>query len=124
MSIVIVKTITENTIIGNLSIVDEYSIELKDAAVIHMSYTDDGMPALYFTKYCVYTESFDIVLSKDHIMHIFYDPLKSVVEYYQEQVESFKNGYKKKKVAKKDSNEIYEKYKALFEKMRDDPEVH
>ena len=78
---VVVKLKNGEEVFGKMHINNEKSIELDDAMQMRYHISDEtSSPVMYFTKYCIFTESFDITIPKDCIMHVFKDPVSSLID--------------------------------------------
>jgi len=132
---VVLKLKSGDNIVGSLAVTEENSVDIKGALLVHFNF-DNDYPAMFFSKYCLFNLSFDVTFQKNDIANIFDDPLPSMIEFYKEQLANLKENYEIRerqpfqKKAKRDAWEADEKekpeqiFKALFEKMKDDPEVH
>lgn len=123
---VIIRLKSGETVVGSLAVTEENSIDVKDALLVHFTF-DHDYPAMYFSKYCLFNISFDVTFQKSDIANIFNDPLPSMIEFYKEQLDNLKQNYeirKRSPFKKKDRVDHEQIFKAMFEKMNDDPEVH
>ena len=123
--IVIIKLKTDEHVMGTMSVVDNDIIHLSDALTMQqVVYLDE--PALMFTKYCTYTKSFDVLINRHDIMHIFRDPLDSVIKYYRKQLPVVKKFYakSKKKIDSDLEDTEDEIMEAMIEKNLSKKELH
>lgn len=88
---VIIKLNTNDEVIGKLSITDENSINLKGALAIRYGFSYESDPTVYLEKYCLFTKDYDIIVDNKDIMHIFKDPVDSIVSLYVETLQKMKN---------------------------------
>lgn len=79
----IVKLRTNEFVMGEIANETEKGIDMKDALTINYKFDEQGYPVLYFSKYSLFTRSYDIFLSRQDVMNIFRDPITSIVEYYE-----------------------------------------
>jgi small nuclear ribonucleoprotein (snRNP)-like protein len=121
---VVVKLKNGEEVFGRMNITDENNIDLNDAMRIRYHFNDEtGAPVMYFTKYSIFTESFDVTIPNDCIMHIFKDPVDNLVKFYETELIDCKKSY----LEKPKSNKKYEKDEslvAMMEMLRGDYEVH
>jgi hypothetical protein len=126
---VVVKLKSGEEVFGKMMIKNENSIELDDAMLMryHISEETDA-PVMYFTKYCIFTQSFDVTIPNDCIMHIFKDPVESLIDFYEKELIECKMSYKqnpepepprRSKGPRKNETLI-----AMMEKLKGDHEVH
>lgn len=73
-------------ILGRLAGENDRIIDLKDALQIQYRMITDKGPELFFTKFCLFTKSFDTGFKKDDISHIFRDPLDNILDLYEDTV--------------------------------------
>lgn len=126
---VVVKLKTGEEVCGKMMIKNENSVELDDAMTMryHINEETDS-PVMYFTKYCIFTQSFDVTIPNECIMHIFKDPVESLIDFYEKELIECKMSYKqnpepepprRRKGPKKNETLI-----AMMEKLKGDHEVH
>ena len=129
----VVKLKTGEEVFGRLMIKNENSIELDDAMTMRYHISDEsGAPVMYFTKYCIFTQSFNVTIPNECIMHIFKDPVLSLIDFYESELSDCKESYKKppksqKKMTAREerlSEELGESYVAMLERMKGKYEVH
>jgi len=123
---VVVKLKNGEEVFGKMMIKNENSIELDDAMQMRYHISDDtNAPVMYFTKYCIFTKSFDVTIPNDCIMHIFKDPVDSLVAFYEDELYDCKKSYANKK-ARPQSKEYDrdETLIAMMERLKGDHEVH
>lgn len=83
----ILKLRTNEYVIGEIIKESEKGIDMKDVLSINYRYDEQGYPVLYFAKYSLFTNSYDVFFSRQDIMHVFRDPVLSIVKYYEMNVE-------------------------------------
>lgn len=125
---VVIKLKNGEEIFGRMAIKNENSIDLDDAMRMryHISEETDS-PVMYFTKYCIFNQSFNVTIPNDCIMHIFKDPVESLIEFYERELEECKLQYEvptKKKTITGKRGKKDEIIFAMFEKLKGDHEVH
>ena len=121
---VVVKLKNGEEVFGKMMIKNENSIELDDAMRIRYHISDEtDSPIMYFTKYSIFTQSFDVTIPNDCIMHIFKDPVDNLVQFYETELIDCKRSYSEKPKPKKLYNKD-ESLIALMEMLRGDHEVH
>jgi len=131
---VVIKLKTGEEIFGKMMIKNEHSIELDDAMEMryHIS-EENGAPVMFFTKYCIFTKSFQVAIPNDCIMHVFKDPVDSLIDFYEKELFSCKLSYnnneekpapRRKKLGKSNWDKHEEIFRAMLEKLSDDHEVH
>lgn len=127
---VVVKLKSGEEIFGKMMINNENSIDLDDAMRMryHIS-EDNGAPVMYFTKYCIFTKSFEVSIPNDCIMHVFKDPVDSLIDFYEKELIDCKISYnndieEEKPRRKRRTNMNEEKFYAMLEKLKGDHEVH
>jgi len=127
---VVVKLKSGEEIFGKMMINNENSIDLDDAMRMryHIS-EDNGAPVMYFTKYCIFTKSFEVSIPNDCIMHVFKDPVDSLIDFYEKELIDCKISYnndieEEKPRRKRRTNMNDEKFYAMLEKLKGDHEVH
>lgn len=126
---VVVKLKTGEEILGKMMINNENSIDLDDAMQMRYHVSDEnGAPVMFFTKYCMFTKGFYITIPNDCIMHIFKDPVESLVEFYEKELFECKLNYNDDEPEKKPrtvrSGKRNEALIAMLEKLKGDHEVH
>lgn len=127
---VVVKLKNGEEICGKMMIKNENSIELDDAMRMRYHISDETQsPVMYFTKYCIFTQSFDVTIPKDCIMHIFKDPVESLIDFYEKELIDCKMSYDNRPAEletprKRGRGTRDEVVKAMFEKLKGDHEVH
>lgn len=106
---VIIKLNNGEEVMGKFSVVDEKSIMLSGALIIRYGMTYDGVPTVYFEKYSLFTVGFDVVFMNSRIDHVFKDPMKGIIHYYEDTIEKMRMKYtalaKKKKMHFKSAEE-------------------
>jgi hypothetical protein len=126
--IVILKLTTKEFVMGKMQIVEEHKIELKDALKLDYYMSNTGYPSMYMTKYCMFVEGRDVSFHDEDVMHIFTDPLKDIVEYYNDNAQRIFEKPKLKPSSKRKSkkqNDNFETEMAMLErKLIQDDEVH
>jgi hypothetical protein len=128
---VVVKLKSGEELFGKMLIKNENSIDLDDAMRMryHIS-EENGAPVMYFTKYCIFTKSFEVSIPNDCIMHIFKDPVDSLIDFYEKELFDCKMSYnndieeEKPRRHKKKTRLNDEKFYAMLEKLKGDHEVH
>jgi len=90
MNAIILKLRTDELVMGIPAKETDKGIDLKDVLSLRYEYNSSGYPILFFSKYSLFTLSFDVFFAAQDIMHVFRDPIKSFVEYYQQNVEKLK----------------------------------
>lgn len=90
---VIIKLRSGEEVLGKMSIETEGSILIEDALILRYGYSDDGVPSVFFEKYCLFTQSFDVTFANNLIDHIYKDPMTFVIEYYNRSLSSMKKRY-------------------------------
>ena len=127
---VVVKLKSGEEIFGKMMINNENSIDLDDAMRMryHIS-EENGAPVMYFTKYCIFTKSFEVSIPNDCIMHVFKDPVDSLIDFYEKELFDCKMSYnndieEERPRRKRRSNMTDEKFYAMLEKLKGDHEVH
>ena len=121
---VVVKLKSGEEVLGKMNIKNENSIELDDAMRIRYHLDEEnGAPVMYFTKYSIFTKSFDVTIPNDCIMHIFKDPVENLVEFYETELLDCKKSYQDKPKPKRRYNKD-ESLVAFMEMLRGDHEVH
>ena len=127
---VVVKLKSGEEIFGKMMINNENSIDLDDAMRMryHIS-EENGAPVMYFTKYCIFTKSFEVSIPNDCIMHVFKDPVDSLIDFYEKELLDCKMSYnndieEERPRRKRRSNMTDEKFYAMLEKLKGDHEVH
>ena len=106
---------------------NENSIELDDAMRMRYHINEETeAPVMYFTKYCIFTKSFDVTIPNECIMHVFKDPVDSLIEFYERELEDCKLSYEIQREERKPRirSEKDEVISALFERLKGDHEVH
>lgn len=123
---VVVKLKNGEEVFGKMMIKNENSIDLDDAMRMRYHISDESnAPVMYFTKYCIFTQSFDVTIPNDCIMHIFKDPVDSLVSFYEDELADCKQSYAKKQ--NKPRQKHYERDEtliAMMERLKGDHEVH
>jgi len=125
---VVIKLKTGEEIFGKMMIKNENNIELDDAMLMryHISEETDA-PVMYFTKYCIFTQSFDVTIPNDCIMHVFKDPVESLIDFYEKELIECKMSYKRNPEPEPQTgrkNRRNETLIAMMEKLKGDHEVH
>jgi len=125
---VVIKLKNGEEIFGRMMIKNENSIDLDDAMRMryHISEETDT-PIMFFTKYCIFNQSFSVTIPNDCIMHIFKDPVESLIEFYERELEECKSQYEtpqKKKSIVGNRSDRDDVISAMFEKLKGDHEVH
>ena len=127
---VVVKLKSGEEIFGKMMINNENSIDLDDAMRMryHIS-EENGAPVMYFTKYCIFTKSFEVSIPNDCIMHVFKDPVDSLIDFYEKELLDCKMSYnndieEERPRRKRRTNMTDEKFYAMLEKLKGDHEVH
>lgn len=87
MNPIILKLRTDELVMGTPVKETDRGIDLKDTLSLRYSYNNSGYPVLYFSKYSLFTRSFDVFFSMQDVMHVFRDPVKGIVEYYEQNVQ-------------------------------------
>lgn len=122
---VVVKLKTGEEVFGKMMIKNENSIDLDDAMRIRYHLNEEtGAPVMYFTKYSIFTKSFDVTIPNDCIMHVFKDPVETLIEFYETELADCKVSYKEKSSQKKKRYNKDESLVAFMEMIRGDHEVH
>jgi|14BtaG_2_1085337.scaffolds.fasta_scaffold04385_5 hypothetical protein len=126
---VVVKLKTGEEVFGKMMIKNENSIEIDDAMRMRYHISDEtDAPVMYFTKYCIFTQSFDVTIPNECIMHIFKDPVETLIDFYEKELNECKMSYKqnpepepprRRKGPRKNETLI-----AMMEKLKGDHEVH
>ena len=125
---VVVKLKSGEEVFGKMNIKNENSIELDDAMRMRYHISEEDAPVMYFTKYCIFTKGFDVTIPNDCIMHIFKDPVDSLIDFYEKELLDCKTSYDiriqdevpRRKGTTRDEIEFY----AMLEKLKGDHEVH
>ena len=123
---VVVKLKSGEEVFGKMMIKNENNIELDDAMLMryHISEETDA-PVMYFTKYCIFTQSFGVTIPNDCIMHIFKDPVDSLISFYEDELYDCKKSYANKKP--RPQSKEYDRDEtliAMMERLKGDHEVH
>lgn len=86
------KLIDGEWIIGEIEKInyDDCFISIKQALGINYSVRSDGVPIIYFYKYCLYNNSYTIDIKMEHLMNYVSDPLKFIVKQYKIAIEKYK----------------------------------
>lgn len=120
-----------NEVMGKLVVEEENTVTLLGALTIKYMHSEDGIPQMFFSKYCLFNKSMDVVFPTDVILHIFKDPIPSLIDYYEEQLEVIQATLEKKiEVMRKKQQDISDWQKqeeilyAMIEKEMSDTEVH
>lgn len=87
MNPIILKLRTNELVMGVSIHETAKGIDLKDCLSLRYDYNNSGYPVLYFSKYSLFTRSFDVFFSMQDVMHVFRDPVKGIVEYYEQNVQ-------------------------------------
>ena len=118
-------------VMGKLVVEEENTVTLIGALTIKYIQSEDGVPQMYFSKYCLFNKSMDVVFPMDCILHIFKDPVPSLIDYYEEQLEVIQATLEKKiEIMKKRQQDTTDWQKqeeilyAMIEKEMSDTEVH
>jgi len=82
-----------NDVIGTLLCESETIIDIGDACIVRYMIDLDGRPTIALLKYCALTAGFDVYFNKDEVLHVFYDPLDTVITYYQKTITRIKSNY-------------------------------
>ena len=85
MSITVIRLVTNEEIIGDISETETTHI-IKKPAVLGFLADDDGKPNMVLQKYLPHSEAGDdseIEISKDHVLFSF-EPLDEIVNHYNE----------------------------------------
>lgn len=93
--VVIIKTVIGEEIIGKLKGVNDKGVDILDPLMIKYRYNDIGAPTVYFTKYPFFTKSFEAYFKMEGVVHIFYDVLDSVIDYYEKNLRGIKRAYER-----------------------------
>jgi len=127
---VVVKLKNGEELFGKMLIKNENSIDLDDAMRMryHIS-EENGAPVMYFTKYCIFTKSFEVSIPNECIMHIFKDPVDSLIDFYEKELFDCKMSYNNNNIEEENprKNKTHindEKFRAMLEKLKGDHEVH
>ena len=91
---VIIKLKNGEEVMGKMSITAEDSILLEGALIIRYGYNEEGVSSMYFEKYSLFTASFDVTFMNRSIDHVFRDPLKFTVHYYEKTLNNMQQRYK------------------------------
>lgn len=125
---VVVKLKTGEEVFGKMTIKNENSIELDDAMTMRYHISDDhGAPVMFFTKYCIFTKSFEVTIPNDIILHVFKDPVDSLIDFYEKELFECKMSYDDSPVSKNKRRKLgkhEETFMAMLEKLKGDHEVH
>jgi len=123
---VVVKLKNGEEIFGKMMINNENSIELDDAMRLRYHISDESnSPVMYFTKYCIFTRSFDVTIPNECIMHIFKDPVDSLIAFYEDELNDCKKTYARKE--QRPQSKEYSRDEtliAMMERLKGDHEVH
>ena len=126
---VVVKLKTGEEVCGKMMIKNENSIELDDAMTMRYHISEDSQsPVMYFTKYCIFTQSFDVRIPNECIMHIFKDPVETMINFYEQELSECKLSYKQnpepEPPRRRNGSKKNETLIAMMEKLKGDHEVH
>lgn len=124
---VVIKLKNGEEIFGRMMIKNENSIDLDDAMRMRYHINEETeAPVMYFTKYCIFNKSFNVTIPNECIMHVFKDPVDSLIEFYERELEDCKLSYETPREKRKPRihSEKDEVISALFEKLKGDHEVH
>ena len=91
---VIIKFKNGEEVMGKMSITAEDSILLEGALIIRHGYNDQGVSSMYFEKYSLFTAGFDVTFMNRSIDHVFRDPLKFTIHYYEKTLNNMQQRYK------------------------------
>ena len=91
---VIIKLKNGEEVMGKMSITAEDSILLEGALIIRHGYNDQGVSSMYFEKYSLFTAGFDVTFMNRSIDHVFRDPLKFTIHYYEKTLNNMQQRYK------------------------------
>lgn len=91
---VIIKLKNGEEVMGKMSITAEDSILLEGALIIRHGYNDQGISSMYFEKYSLFTAGFDVTFMNRSIDHVFRDPLKFTIHYYEKTLNNMQQRYK------------------------------
>lgn len=91
---VIIKLKNGEEVMGKMSITAEDSILLEGALIIRYGYNDQGVSSMYFEKYSLFTAGFDVTFMNRSIDHVFRDPLKFTIHYYEKTLNNMQQRYK------------------------------
>jgi hypothetical protein len=81
-------------ILGKVMGENDRIIDIEDALTInHRVNPVTMMPEIWFSKYCLYNQCFEVGFKKENLSHIFRDPLEAIIIYYERQLKKIKSTY-------------------------------
>lgn len=107
-------------VIGILLFEGESMIDIGDACIVRYMIGLDGIPSIALLKYCSLTSGFNVNFKRDDVLHVFYDPLDTVITHYKKTITRIKNNYVGD-VAK--ANDISSFFENLEPSKEDDDEL-
>ena len=68
-------------------------VDLGGACIIRYSMRETGYPAILLLKYCSVTRGFNVYFQREDIMQVFYDPVPTLIEYYDRTIKKIEKNY-------------------------------
>jgi len=94
MQHVVIRLKDGTDVIGILLNEREKGIDLSDACILRYGFKDTaGYPSIMLMKYCAVSRSFDVYFKREDISHTFYDPVPTLVNYFEKTIVKIKENY-------------------------------